>query len=41
MPRVTAVLGIVIFKEPTTVARIGCIVLIVAGILGLKVTSGH
>ena len=36
-----AVLGIVIFKEPTTVARIGCILLIVAGILGLKVTSGH
>ena len=36
-----AVLGIVIFKEPTSVARIGCIVLIVAGILGLKVTSGH
>jgi quaternary ammonium compound-resistance protein SugE len=36
-----ALLGIVIFKEPTTVARIGCILLIVAGILGLKVTSGH
>jgi quaternary ammonium compound-resistance protein SugE len=36
-----AVLGIVIFKEPATIARIGCIVLIVAGILGLKVTSGH
>jgi quaternary ammonium compound-resistance protein SugE len=36
-----AVLGIVIFKEPATVARIGCILLIVAGILGLKVTSGH
>jgi hypothetical protein len=29
------------FKEPATVARIGCILLIVAGILGLKVTSGH
>jgi quaternary ammonium compound-resistance protein SugE len=36
-----AVLGIVLFKEPATVARIGCILLIVAGILGLKVTSGH
>jgi quaternary ammonium compound-resistance protein SugE len=36
-----AVLGIVLFKEPATVARLGCIVLIVAGILGLKVTSGH
>ena len=36
-----AVLGIVLFKEPATVARIGCILLIVVGILGLKVTSGH
>ena len=36
-----AVLGIVIFKEPASVARIGYIVLIVVGILGLKVTSGH
>ena len=36
-----AVLGIILFKEPATVTRIGCIVLIVAGILGLKVTSGH
>ena len=36
-----AVLGIVIFKEPATFARIGCILLIVAGILGLKVTSDH
>ncbi len=36
-----AALGIVLFKEPATVARIGCILLIVAGILGLKVTSGH
>jgi quaternary ammonium compound-resistance protein SugE len=36
-----AVLGIVIFKEPASVARIGCILLIVAGILGLKVTSDH
>jgi quaternary ammonium compound-resistance protein SugE len=35
------VLGIFLFKEPATVARLGCIVLIVAGILGLKVTSGH
>jgi quaternary ammonium compound-resistance protein SugE len=36
-----AVLGIFLFKEPATVARLGCIVLIVAGILGLKVMSGH
>ena len=36
-----AVLGMVLFKEPATVARIGCILLIVGGILGLKVTSGQ
>jgi len=32
-----AILGIVFFKEPATAARIACIALIVAGILGLKV----
>ena len=32
-----AVLGMVLFKEPATAARIACIVLIVAGIVGLKV----
>ena len=31
-----AVLGIVVFDEPLTLARIGCIALIVCGILGLK-----
>src|SRR5262249_30005171 len=31
-----AVLGILIFGEPLTVARVGCIALIVCGILGLK-----
>jgi quaternary ammonium compound-resistance protein SugE len=31
-----AVLGIVLFKEPATAARVACIVLIVAGIVGLK-----
>jgi quaternary ammonium compound-resistance protein SugE len=31
-----AVLGIVLFKEPATAARIACIALIVAGIVGLK-----
>lgn len=34
-----AVLGIAIFDEPVTLARIGCIALIVAGILGLKFVS--
>ncbi|GGD34052.1 quaternary ammonium compound efflux SMR transporter SugE [Pseudoxanthomonas indica] len=36
----TAVLGMLIFKEPATVARLMCIGLIVAGIIGLKLTSG-
>jgi quaternary ammonium compound-resistance protein SugE len=31
-----AVLGIILFKEPATVARIACIVLIVGGTVGLK-----
>jgi quaternary ammonium compound-resistance protein SugE len=32
----TAVLGMVLFGEPRTVVRLTCIVLIVAGIVGLK-----
>ena len=35
----TAILGVVLFKEPATVMRLVCIVLIVAGILGLKLTT--
>ena len=35
----TAILGMVLFKEPATVMRLVCIVLIVAGILGLKLTT--
>jgi quaternary ammonium compound-resistance protein SugE len=35
----TAVLGIVLFREPTTVGRLVCIALIVAGIVGLKAVS--
>lgn len=33
----TAIVGIVLFKEPATAARLVCLTLIVAGILGLKV----
>jgi quaternary ammonium compound-resistance protein SugE len=33
--------GIILFNEPRDIARILCILLIVAGILGLKMTSGH
>jgi quaternary ammonium compound-resistance protein SugE len=32
----TAILGIILFAEPATAARLGCIALIVAGIVGLK-----
>ncbi|WP_031387727.1 quaternary ammonium compound efflux SMR transporter SugE [Desulfonatronum thiodismutans] len=35
----TAILGIILFAEPATWARIGCILLIVTGILGLKLVS--
>jgi len=35
----TAVLGIVLFGDPATVARLGCIGLIVAGIVGLKMVT--
>ena len=39
----TVILGIVLFKEPATVARLVCVGLIVSGILGLKflAPSGH
>lgn len=36
----TAVLGIILFKEPAGVMRLLCIGLIIAGIVGLKLTSG-
>ena len=32
----TAVVGMILFKEPATVVRLVCLALIVAGILGLK-----
>ncbi len=34
-----AILGMILFQEPATALRIGCIVLIVAGIVGLKAFS--
>jgi quaternary ammonium compound-resistance protein SugE len=36
----TAILGIVLFGDPATAARLACIGLIVAGILGLKLVTG-
>jgi len=35
----TALIGIFVFGEPRTAARLVCIVLIVAGIVGLKLTN--
>ena len=35
----TAILGIVLFGDPATALRIGCIALIVCGIVGLKLVS--
>lgn len=35
----TAILGIYLFHEPASALRLGCIGLIVAGILGLKLAS--
>lgn len=37
----TTILGIILFNEPRDAARILCILLIVAGIVGLKLTSSH
>jgi quaternary ammonium compound-resistance protein SugE len=34
----TVVLGIFLFQEPATVARLACVGLILAGIVGLKLT---
>jgi quaternary ammonium compound-resistance protein SugE len=35
----TAIAGIMLFKEPATAARLACMVLIVAGIVGLKLAA--
>lgn len=36
-----AVLGMILFREPATAPRIFCLLLIVAGIIGLKLTSAQ
>ena len=35
----TVLLGLVLFDEPATFARLGCVALIIAGIVGLKLTA--
>lgn len=36
----TVILGMVLFNEARDLARIGCIVLIIAGVIGLKLLGG-
>ena len=36
----TVILGIVLFQEPATAARLLCVAMILAGIVGLKLTHG-
>jgi quaternary ammonium compound-resistance protein SugE len=35
----TVALGMVLFNEPATLARLGCVALIVGGMVGLKLTA--
>jgi len=37
----TVILGIILFKEPATFLRLSCIALIIAGMVGLKISSGQ
>lgn len=37
----TVVLGILLFSEPAEILRLGCIALIVSGVVGLKILSPH
>ncbi len=37
----TAILGMILFREPATVLRLTCIGLILIGIVGLRLTAGR
>ncbi len=37
----TVIIGMLFFKEPATLIRIGFILLIITGVIGLKITSIH
>ncbi len=37
----TVIIGMIFFKEPHTLLRIGFILLIILGVTGLKLTSNH
>jgi quaternary ammonium compound-resistance protein SugE len=36
-----AILGMLLFREPATIARVTCVLLIVGGVVGLKLVSDH
>lgn len=36
----TAILGVLLFKEPVSIARAACLVMLLAAIVGLKFTAG-
>ena len=37
----TVIIGMIFFKEPATLTRIGFILLIIISVIGLKITSPH
>lgn len=37
----TVLVGILVFREPADLARLFCVGLIIAGVIGLRVVSGH
>lgn len=37
----TVILGVIVFKKPIEIRRFFCIGLILAGVIGLKLTSPH
>jgi quaternary ammonium compound-resistance protein SugE len=37
----TVIVGILIFREPADAARLICVGLIIAGVIGLRVVNGH
>jgi quaternary ammonium compound-resistance protein SugE len=37
----TVVVGMMIYGEPASAVRLGCVVLIIAGVAGLKLASAH
>ena len=38
---IVAVIGFVFFEETVTIAKVACITLIMVGVIGLNISSGH